>query len=183
MSFMFIRLEQAIKLLWSICNYKQSKKKQKGKLFFSSSFPLLLLWRLASSKCTHHTSTSVLFSSLLLLYCYYCLITFPSCKTKNLEVRSSSKDAGNKNVESHCLEIAQNVVFEYLILAFSTNFCPIKMNFCPLASLAMLNETFSVIFKHRAHFGAKIVKGIYIFGSVEILGKNGNFFVQKCDWG
>ena len=48
------------------------------------------------------------------------------------------------------------------ILTFSTNFClvtlfdftkltilKIFMNFCPFASLAMLNETFSVIFKHR----------------------------------
>ena len=69
------------------------RKNKRANFFFSSSFPLLLLWRLASSKCTHHTSTSVLFSFLLLLYCYYCLITFPSCKTKNLEVRSSSKDA------------------------------------------------------------------------------------------
>ena len=70
------------------------RKNKRANFFFSSSFPLLLLWRLASSKCTHHTSSSVLFSSfLILLYCYYCLITFPSCKTKNLEVRSSSKDA------------------------------------------------------------------------------------------
>ena len=26
----------------------------------------------------------------------------------------------------HCLKITQNVVFEFLILAFFTNFCPIK---------------------------------------------------------
>ena len=55
------------------------RKNKRANFFFSSSFPLLLLWRLASSKCTH-TSTSVLLL-LLLLYCYYCLITFPSPKT------------------------------------------------------------------------------------------------------
>ena len=39
-------------------------------------------------------------------------------------------------------EVRVNVPF----LAFLMNFCPLKMQ---LASLAMLNETFSVIFKHR----------------------------------
>ena len=35
----------------------------------------------------------------------------------------------------------------FLILAFSINFCPLKM-YTKLASLAMLNETFYVIFNH-----------------------------------
>ena len=28
--------------------------------------------------------------------------------------------------KTHCLKITQNVVFDFRILAFSTNFCPIK---------------------------------------------------------
>ena len=81
---------------------------------------------------------------------------------------------------SHCLKITQNVEFNFLILAFSTNFCPIKADLSGntvwpqafkntpkwtifgifiwllstqnenVASLAMLNETFAVIFKQRA---------------------------------
>ena len=31
-------------------------------------------------------------------------------------------------VAAHCLKITQNVAFEFLILAFSTNFCPIKID-------------------------------------------------------
>ena len=30
------------------------------------------------------------------------------------------------STSAHCLKITQNVAFEFLILAFSTNFCPIK---------------------------------------------------------
>ena len=30
------------------------------------------------------------------------------------------------DAHAHCLKITQNVAFEFLTLAFSTNFCPIK---------------------------------------------------------
>ena len=79
------------------------------------------------------------------------------------------------NVATHSLKIIQNVSFQFFIPAFSISFRPIEslsanfrffknrqnrqflafsMSFCPLkmwtllASLAMLNETFSVIFKY-----------------------------------
>ena len=49
---------------------------------------------------------------------------------------------------SCCLKITQNVAFEFFVpfLAFLMNFCQHKML---LPSLAMLKETFSVIFKQH----------------------------------
>ena len=77
-------------------------RKNKRANFF---FPLAFLsffsgdQQALSAPTTHLLQFFFLPSYYSLLLCYYCLITFPSCKTKNLEVRSSSKDAGNKNVE------------------------------------------------------------------------------------
>ena len=58
-------------------------------------------------------------------------------------------------MNAQCLKITQNVAFFKFwhfppnspYLAFSINFCPLKM-YTKLASLAMLNETFYVIFNH-----------------------------------
>ena len=55
----------------------------------------------------------------------------------------------------HCLKITQNVALDFSILAFSTNFCHIKVDLSgnsvglQLCFARKLNETFSVIFKHR----------------------------------
>ena len=87
-----------------------------------------------------------------------------------MEIRTTFKVRFSvNNACAHCLKITQNVAFIFLILAFSTKFCPIITDMSGntvwpqasgfqklakmdrfLASLTMLNETFSVIFKHRA---------------------------------
>ena len=61
-----------------------------------------------------------------------------------------------KHIWPHCLKIVENDTSEPFTMAFSTNFCRIKTELSgntvwPQASFfyAMLNETFSVIFKHR----------------------------------
>ena len=40
----------------------------------------------------------------------------------------ASSNPWNLKWESHCLKIIQNVAFDFLILAFSTNFRPIKID-------------------------------------------------------
>ena len=59
---------------------------------------------------------------LLLSVCYNATLqrlTVNVVEGKNFKVNSAG---------THCLKITQNVAFEFLILAFSTNFCPIKID-------------------------------------------------------
>ena len=98
-------------------------------------------------------------------------IMWSAFKHVDLEIRTCDKLFSYKTFKydplsnahplaAHCLKIAQNVAFEFL--AFSTILLLLAVDGAfgsyseasggRLASLVMLNDTFSVIFKHRARY-------------------------------